>query len=259
MANEVVDKKDFGLMLTEKLSMENVASALPEGFNRARFVQNCIAYLNDNAATYKKYSPTTIMAGLLKGAYLNLDAMSQEYYLIPYGDRLNFQTSYKGQIKLVKRYSTRKIRDIYAKVIRQGDEFSESIVNGVQTFSFVPKPLNNAEIIGAFAVIVYEDGSITYDVMNREEIDNTRKHSKAANSGAWKDFFSEMAKKTVLRRLCKYVDIEFSTAEQQSIYTEEAAIETDPVKENEIIVEAEANTVDFEEFDTDESGDPKCS
>lgn len=249
MANEVAEKKEFGAMLTEKLSTESIAAALPEGFNKARFVQNCISFLNDNGATFNKYSPQVIMAGLLKGAYLNLDAMSQEYYLIPYGDRLNFQTSYKGQIKLVKRYSTRKIRDIYAKVIRQGDEFSESIVNGVQSFTFNPKPLNNGEIVGAFAVIVYEDGSITYDVMNKEEIDNTRKHSKAANSGAWKDFFSEMAKKTVLRRLCKYVDIEFSTAEQQSIYSEEAAIETDPIKENEIVVEAEANTVDFEEFD----------
>ena len=254
MANEVAEKKEFGAMLTEKLSTESIAAALPEGFNKARFVQNCISFLNDNGAIFKKYSPQVIMAGLLKGAYLNLDAMSQEYYLIPYGDRLNFQTSYKGQIKLVKRYSTRKIRDIYAKVIREGDEFSESIVNGVQTFSFIPKPLNNAEIIGAFAVIVYEDGSITYDVMNREEIDNTRKHSKAANSGAWREFFSEMAKKTVLRRLCKYVDIDFENARQQATYTEEAAIETDAKVIADVEIEENANTVDFAEF-TGESGE----
>ena len=249
---QVAEKKEFGALLTGKLSEESIVAALPEGFNRARFVQNCISFLNDNGSTFKEYSPQVIMAGLLKGAYLNLDVMSQEYYLIPYGKKLNFQTSYKGQIKLVKRYSTRKIRDIYAKIIREGDEFSESIVNGVQSFSFSPKPLNNGEIIGAFAVIVYADGSITYDVMNKDEIDNTRKHSKAANSGAWKDFYSEMAKKTVLRRLCKYADIDFENAQQQATYTEEAAIETDAKELNEIHIEAEANTIDFVDEDTEE-------
>jgi len=251
------NKKEFGLILSEKLDMENISAALPKDFNKSRFVQNCIAYLNDNAATYKKYSQTAIMAGLMKGAFLGLDIINQECYLIPYGDRLNFQASYKGMVKLAKKYSTRKIKSIASKIIRDGDVFEETIVNGVQSFTFTPKPLNSGEIIGAFAFVMYEDGTVEYDVMNREELENTRKHSKAANSGAWRDFYSEMCRKTVIRRLCKYIELEFESPEMKATYDEEAAIETDPVKENEIIVEAEANTVDFEEFDTDESGDPK--
>lgn len=246
-------KSDFGLMLTEKLNMENVSAALPDGLNKARFVQNCISFLNDNSDTFKKFSPQVIMAGLLKGAYLNLDVMSGDYYLIPYSDKLNFQTSYKGQMKLVKRYSSRKISNIFAKVIREGDTFTESIENGVQTFSFKPIPLNNAPIVGAFAVIVYDDKSVVYDVMNKDEIETTRKHSKAANGDAWKSFYNEMAKKTVIRRLCKTVDLDFESAEQQSIYTEEAAIEVDPIEINNAEVEAEANTIDFVPFETEDA------
>lgn len=246
---------DFALALNEKL--DSVAGALPKELNKERFIQNCIAVLNDKADDFKKYSPQVIMSGLVKGAYLGLDFFQGDCYLIPYGSKLNYQTSYKGEMKLAKKYSARPIKEIYAKLIREGDEFEEVIVDGKQTINFKPKFLNDGEIIGAFAVVMYADGGMNYDVMSKKELENTRSHSRAANSPAWKDFTGEMYKKTVIRRLCKYIDLEFENSTQQSTFAEEVAIETDPVKENEIIVEAEANTVDFEEFDTDESGDPK--
>jgi len=248
---------NFALALNEKL--DSVAGALPKELNKDRFVQNCIAVLNDNAEAFKKYSPEIIMAGLVKGAYLGLDFFQGDCYLIPYGSKLNYQTSYKGEMKLAKKYSSRPIKEIYAKLICEGDEFEEIIANGEQTINFKPKFPHSDKIIGAFAVVTYKDGGMNYDVMTIDELENTRKHSKMKDGNAWKSFTGEMYRKTVIRRLCKYIDLEFENSTQQSTFAEEVAIETDPVKENEIIVEAEANTVDFEEFDTDESGDPKCS
>ena len=122
-------------------------------------------------------------------------------------------------------------------------------MNGEQSFDFTPKFLNDGKIIGAFAAVIYKDGGLNYDVMTLTELENTRKHSKAANSPAWKDFTSEMYKKTVLRRLCKYIDLEFENPMQQTTFDDDMAIETDPQKLNEIEVEAEANTVEFEPFD----------
>ena len=58
-----------------------------------------------------------------------------------------------------------------------------------------------------------------YDTMSISEIENTRKtYSKIPNSKAWKDSFGEMAKKTVLRRLCKMIDLNFDTAEANQAY-----------------------------------------
>lgn len=248
-------KRDFGLLLSDKLDL--VKDGLPANFNKTRFVQNCIAFLNEDAEKYKKFSKELILANLVRASYLGLDYMSKECYLVPFKGKLTFMTSYTGSMKLAKRYSTRPILDLYAKVIRDGDTFEESIVDGKPSVNFKPKFLNDGEIIGAFAVVIYKDGGTGYEVMSKADIENTRKHSNSPNSPAWTSYYSEMAKKTVLRRLCKSIDLEFENATQQGIFNEEAAIETDPVKENEIIVEAEANTVDFEEFDADESGDPK--
>ena len=241
---QVAEKQSFSVALTDKL--ESVSEALPQDFNKARFVQNALALLNDNPAL-QKYNQQQLMAGLLKGAYLGLDFYSKECYLIPYGNQLNYQTDYRGAKKLAKKYSIRPIKDIYAKLVRDGDEFEEAIVNGEQGINFKPKAFNDGKIIGAFAVCLYADGGMQYDTMSIADLENTRKSSKASNSPAWKNFTGEMYKKTVLHRLCKHIELDFENPTQQNAFMAGMEIETDTEK----IVEAEivenANTVDFEE------------
>ena len=243
------NENPFGVALTEKL--DSVADALPRGFNRPKFVQNCLALLNDDPEKYQKYGSKQLMANLLKGAYLDLNFFNNEAYLVPYGDKLTFMPSYIGTVKLAKKYSMRPVKDVYAKVIREGDEFIEEIKDGEPSITFRPKFMNDGVIIGAFAVCLYKDGGMIYDVMSKADIENTRKSSKAKSSPAWSNFYSEMAKKTVLKRLCKHIDLDFESVNQQEVYNEDMAIETDPQKLNEIQVEAEANTIDFP-FDVEE-------
>lgn len=243
--NEVAkaEKQSFSVMLTDKL--EGVKEALPKDFNKARFVQNAIALLNDNPQL-QKYSQSQLMAGLMKGAYLGLDFYSKECYLIPYGDQLNYQTDYRGAKKLAKKYSIRPIKDIYAKLVREGDEFEEVIINGEQGINFKPKPFNDGNIIGAFAVCLYQDGGLVYDTMSLADLENTRKSSKAPNSPAWKNFTGEMYKKTVLHRLCKHIELDFESPEQRSAFTAGMEIETDTEKIVEAEISENANKVEFD-------------
>lgn len=164
-------------------SLEKQVAALPEKFNKQRFLQNCMTVLQDGQADFSKCEAPTVVRTLLKGAFLGLDFFNGECYAIPYGNQCQFQTDYKGEIKLCKRYSSNPIQDIYAKVVREGDEFEEVIDNGKQSVNFRPKAFNNGEIIGAFAVVLYKDGSMMYDTMSKEDIEHTRQtFSKAANS-----------------------------------------------------------------------------
>lgn len=192
-------------------SLEKQVAALPEKFNKQRFLQNCMTVLQDGQADFSKCEAPTVVRTLLKGAFLGLDFFNGECYAIPYGNQCQFQTDYKGEIKLCKRYSSNPIQDIYAKVVREGDKFEEVIENGKQYVNFRPKTFSNGEIIGAFAVVLYKDGSMMYDTMSKEDIEHTRQtFSKAANSKAWKESYGEMCKKTVLRRLCKLIDLKYS-------------------------------------------------
>ncbi len=201
--------KDLDDALTKQVA------ALAKDFNKQRFLQNCMTVLQDGQADFSKCESATVVRTLLKGAFLGLDFFNGECYAIPYGNQCNFQTDYKGEIKLCKRYSKNPIKDIYAKVVKEGDYFEEVIENGRQTVNFKPKSFNDGEIVGAFAIVLYQDGSMMYDTMSKAEIEHTRQvFSKAKDSKAWKESYGEMCKKTVLRRLCKLIDLDFDTAEQ---------------------------------------------
>ena len=245
---QIVEKKEnnsnFSIVLADKL--DSVSDALPKDFNKARFVQNALALVNENP-NIAKYGQQKIMAGLLKGAYLGLDFYSKECYLVPYGNDLNYQTDYRGAKKLAKKYSIRPIKDIYAKLVHEGDLFEEKIIGGEQSFDFKPKPFNDGKIIGAFAVVLYTDGGMAYDTMSLADLENTRKASKASNSPAWKNFTGEMYKKTVLHRLCKHIELDFENPTQQNMFLSGMEIETDQQKIAENEIAENANSVDFQE------------
>ena len=180
MANEVVVK--FSEQLNDKLL--SVANALPKDFNRERFVQNCLVVMNENPQL-AKINAAHVIQGLLKGAYLGLDFLSRECYLIPYGNSVQFQTDYRGETKFAKKYAIRPILDIYAKVVREGDVFEEEIIDGQPKINFKPIPFSKADILGAFAVVLYKDNCMEYETMSVEDINSVRNnYSKASQSKA---------------------------------------------------------------------------
>ncbi len=223
MANEV--SKTFSEQLSDKLV--SVQNALPKAFNRDRFVQNALAVMNEKPEL-ARINRAMVIQGLCKGAYLGLDFMNKECYLIPYGNSVQFQTDYKGECKFVKRYSIRPILDIFAKVVREGDFFEEGIIDNKPVVNFRPLPFNNKPIVGAFAIVLYKDGGMEYEAMSYEDIQNVRNnYSKASQSKAWKNSFDEMAKKTVLRRLCKHIETDFESTEAKQAWDDGAGMDFD--------------------------------
>ena len=154
------------------------------------------------------------------------------------------------------------IKDIYAKVVKEGDFFEEYIENGQQTINFKPKQFNDGEIIGAFAVCLYRDGSMIYDTMSKAEIESTREnYSKMKNGQAWTKSYGEMAKKTVLRRLCKLIDLNFDYAEQMQAFEDgsDFDVKHEAPKEPEKGVNpfTEGGVIDVEESEVIDIGEAK--
>jgi recombination protein RecT len=215
MANDLVLKTAHSQL--EKL-LNSKAGALPKDFNQTRFMQNCMTVLQDTKGI-EKVQPITIARTMLKAAFLGLDFYMKECYAIPYGNSLQFQTDYKGEVKLAKKYSVNPIKDIYAKLVRVGDDFLEEIRDGQQYISFKPQPFNDGDIIGAFAVCFYNDGSMIYETMSKKEIEAVRdNYSKMPKGPTWTKSYGEMCKKTVLRRLCKNISLDFDSIEQRQAY-----------------------------------------
>lgn len=196
------------------------AAALPDGFQMAKFQQNCMVMLKGiEAEKLAKIPPQDIVECLMKGALLDLDFATGECYAIPYGKELNFQTDYKGDEKVARTYSIKPIYNVIKDVIREGDEYKKIIEDGNVKFIFKPLPLNNNKIIGAFAQVIFTDGSSIGDDASVAELETIRKQfSKAANSPAWTKTTGEMYKKVILRRVLKNVSKSFKNSAQSIAY-----------------------------------------
>ena len=245
-ATDVSEKLDFDKFLDKQLT--DVKDALPENFNKARFVQNTYALMQTEKGKEltSKYG-NQVVGGLLKGAFLGLDFLNKECYLVPFKSELNFMIDYRGAKKLAKKYSIRPITEISAEVVRADDEFEYWVENGKPQFTFKPKLSSNKDIVGAFAYVLYADGNTLVEYMSKEEIEITRSKSKAKNYGAWTDYYGEMCRKTVLHRLTKSIEIDFEQPTQKELFDDDMAIETDVKKIRENEVEENANLTDFEE------------
>ena len=251
--NELVEqpKQQLSDLISEKLDV--VADGLPREFNKTRFVQNAVSLLNGNETLIewkKEHGSRQIFEGLVRGAFLNLDFLSNEAYLVPYKGKLQFQPSYRGAIKLAQKYSIRPIKNIYAKCVRKGDEFKEKIVDGKPLIDYLPMPFNDDDIVGAFAVCEFQDGGLQYEVMSIKELEKIRKASKMGQSGAWREYTSEMYKKTVIHRLCKHIQIDFENTEQLRTWNESIEAEFKEVPHtpktaslNEVLLDEESEVV----------------
>lgn len=217
----------LSIALASELERPSVIEALPSDFNRARFVQNTVA-LVQGSEELSRMPQAKLIPALLKGAYLGLDFFNKECYAVPYGQTVQFMPSYTGMVKLAKRFSKRPLTDIYGHIVRDGDEFETGMEDGREYVRFKPKPFNDGPVIGAFAVAQFADGGIKVETMSKVQLDAVKRMSKAQSGTAWKFFSDEMYKKSVIRRLCKGIDLDMENVEQARIMqAEEEAVEAE--------------------------------
>ncbi|HIW33381.1 MAG TPA: recombinase RecT [Candidatus Paenibacillus intestinavium] len=218
MPNETLTLKSLEMLFEAK------HDALPTGFNKIRYLQNSKAYLAE-IEDINNYKAEDIAQQLFKGAVLGLDFLNKECHVIFDKGKVGFQTDYKGEMKLAKKHSVRPLLDIFAKIVRAGDEFRELVDEGKPKVHFNPLPFNNSEIVGSFAVALFADGGMIYETMSAEEIELVRKHyGKKRDNDTWDKSKGELSKRTVLRRLCKMIDIDFD-AEQRLAFEDGSEFE----------------------------------
>lgn len=219
----IEEKKEVAKATKNELTMsdyftselDRISGALPANFNKQRFALNFISMCQDNGL--QKYSKEQLATVLVRSAQDNLDSLNGEVYIHEgYGGKLAYDIGYKGLRKMAIEKSEKPISNIYAQLIKEGDELEEVITNGIPTLNYKSKFNNKGAIIGVFAVCNYKDGSMIYEVMTKDEIDACKAKSK--NSKAWVDFYGEMAKKSAIRRLAKNITISWDNKEQADAF-----------------------------------------
>ena len=149
-------------------------------------------------------TPESFIAALFTSAQLGLEpGVGGQAYLIPYGNKVNFQIGYKGLVKLFYRSKNSLALDM--QKVCKNDKFEYEL--GTDGFiKHTPALTNRGEVIAYYAVATLAGGAKTFKIMSKQEcIEHGKKHSKSFSdkSSPWQTEPDAMCMKTVLIQLLK--------------------------------------------------------
>lgn len=160
-------------------------------------------------------APESFFGAVLQCAQLGLEPGNAlgHCYLLPFGNgkakdgRPNCQLiiGYRGMIDLARRSG--QILSINAYCVHQSDDFSYELGLHPDIHHVPASVADRGPVSHVYAVAQLKGGGVQFEVMSRAEIEEVRKTSKAGQSGPWSSHWEEMAKKTVIRRLFKYLPV----------------------------------------------------
>ncbi len=171
--------------------------------------------MHNNSNQLQKCSRDSFMKAVYNLAItgLSLNPVMKLAYLIPRyvngGMQAVLEPSYQGLINLVT--DSGAVKTLSARIVYDGDDFdvdygTESKINHKPKFK-------SREPLAVYSVAVLHNGQTQFEVMTIDEVNEIRDRSesyKAFSDGKiksciWSDFYGEMAKKTVIKRLFKYL------------------------------------------------------
>lgn len=194
---------------------EAVAKVLPKILTPERFVRVAITAMT-RTPKLRECDRASFFSAMLSLAQTGLEPDGRRAHLIPFENRkrgvveCQLIIDYKGLVELAMRSGL--LSYIHADVVCEGDVFEYSLG---EIKAHVPwflrrdadRPKDPGEIFAAYALARFKDGSAKAEVMSIHEVNAIRARSKAGQSGPWVSDFAEMAKKTAVRRLSKWLPL----------------------------------------------------
>ncbi|KUL99342.1 recombinase RecT [Fusobacterium nucleatum subsp. nucleatum] len=212
----VAEKKQKTIFDVIQAGAKQFATALPKHINSDRFVRIAITTIRQNPKL-AKCSQESLLGALMVSAQLGLEPGTLgQCYLIPFENKkagtveCQFQIGYKGLIELLRRSG--QLSDIYSYTVYENDDFN--IEYGLsRTLTHKPNFDERGEIKGFYAVAILKDGAKAFEYMTKDEVvKHEEKYRKGSyKNDVWNKNFEEMAQKTVVKKLLKWlpVSVEF--------------------------------------------------
>lgn len=187
-------------LFDEETYLKEVSFAL-QAINQSEYLQKC------SKESLQKAVYNTATTGLSLNPVLKFASLVPRYINGSY--QCVLEPQYQGLVKLIT--DTGSIKTVYAHNVMKGDEFE---VNYGTTTDIIHKPkFASKEIEYTYAVAILHDGTKQIEVMRFADICEIRAMSesykaydaKKIKSCIWVTHEGEMCKKTVIKRLVKYL------------------------------------------------------
>lgn len=193
---------------------DRINEEAPQDWSPSRVQRLALHLQQEDDENLHRATPASLVQCILRAAHMDLDIELGEAHLIARKQKgadgsswyeADLMADYKGLVKLAQRAPG--VIDVHARIARDGDVIEyEQTADGVH-FRHEPDVFSTADPIGVYCLIEKEQGQPRIEFMNLEQIAAVR--AKAyEHSKPWEEFWGEMAKKSVIRRTLKMVDLD---------------------------------------------------
>lgn len=181
---------------------QQLAAVLPKHLTPDRLAKVAIQAVLDTPKLMQ-CTQLSLLRSIIHMAELGLEPTGAlgHAYLVPYKQTCQLIIGFKGLIELARRSGY--ILEVKAGVVYERDKLTWK--EGLDSvFDVEPARGDRGEPQLWYSVAKFRDGGHHLEVMTRQEVEAIRSRSRAATSGPWVSDFTEMGKKTVVRRASKY-------------------------------------------------------
>lgn len=229
-------KPKFSVALQSEGYKQLINNTLGDPKVAQRFIANISSVVANNS-TLQKCEPASILTAGFQAESLNLPLnQSLGYaYVVPYGDKAQFQIGYKGLIQLAIRSG--QYTDIDTFTIKDGEYKGRDKNTGRPIFEFIEDDgvAESKEVIGYMATFTLLNGFTKQLYWSKEKtIKHAKQYSKSFGNGSrtdlWSNQFDLMAMKTVLKQLLSKYGL-LSVELQQALEADQAVIDEKGNKE----------------------------
>lgn len=262
--------KTIATLLQDPQIKAQMALALPKHVTADRLARIALTEVR-KVPKLGQCDQTSFLGAIMQCAALGLEPGGAlgHCYLIPFENKragrvdVQFIIGYRGMLDLARRSG--QIVSIEARAVHAKDQFEVEL--GLES-KLVHKPAwgetNPGPLTFVYAVAKLKDGGVQFEVMSAAEIEAIRDKSQGytmakryAKDGVinspWATHFEEMAKKTVIRRLFKYLPVSIEI--QRAVGLDEQA-ELGLPQDNPLVVEGQFSAVPDEPPAAEAEGEP---
>lgn len=208
VALDPVKKKVDSLRQLLLANAGEVRKVLPKSLDLERF-QRIVINSALRTPALLDCTPQSMILAVQEAATRGLEPDGVMGFLIPYGKVAQFLPHWRGLVHVVR--CEGDITKFVVRAVFEGDEFDyEYGLNercAHRPLVDLDDPEKPPRLTHVYAIAWSKNGDVQFDVMYRHDIERIRARSKSGNNGPWVTDYVEMAKKTVVKRLCKVLPI----------------------------------------------------
>lgn len=183
--------------------IEQLRSLLGSDKAVERFITVALQSISGNNDLLEKVTAASLIDAIREAAALDLEptGILGEAWIVRHGNKAVLRVGWRGFLKMIRRDPDMRMVD--CQLVYENDYFNIQLGTQPLIEHIPTQDVERGNYKGAYAWAKTRNSDLYIEWMTTADIEEVKKRSQSGDRGPWKDWWGEMARKSVVRRLAK--------------------------------------------------------